>query len=496
MAIMAGVSPMLAADALPLHRSTFSCRHRTLHGLDAHQAALAHDGNITQTLRARSPVYYWRTTTQDMAKHEAICTKRDNKWHVVTFGSHGKFAYLANRKCFWPEPKLNPAMKYRRPGSGRVVDSCTNLTLSSLPAEWARAHNITLNSRGAGYWRWKPYLLLKHLESVADGDVVVWLDYDLILAHDLTALFCLGQNSESGVALFHFPCHVERYWTKAELAVAMGATEAMLSTTQIYGGLVILRKTPESLSFVREWLKWTLEGEWVTDTLDPSRQDPNFREHRHDQSILSLLAKRRGIKTFPFPTRSHDVRDVWSWDAGYCNDGFTWPLPNHRPWNYFGYIRHYLEMGHQYKTLQHCQETQTNGGGPFIPLPDYLESDIVLREMTNERYLTRTQRRSKWTPAILRATMPARPVTPLAQGVVPKHLLVRPTCIANETYGGFHFDSADHIWVISHCRGAFLCAGLHIHCGRPGLAGKGLVVCRCTGVGTVEAIRHWNDGAL
>ena len=52
--------------------------------------------------------------------------------------------------------------------------------------------------------------------------------------------------------------------------------------------------------------------------------------HRHDQSLLSLLTKVHRVKTYPLPTASHDVRDVWSWDAGYCEPGFEWPLPNYR----------------------------------------------------------------------------------------------------------------------------------------------------------------------
>ena len=69
----------------------------------------------------------------------------------------------------------------------------------------------------------------------------------MILEQDLTSLFCLGQNAEHSVALFHFPCHVERAWTKAELAEAMGATEAMLRSVQVYGGLLVIRKSEASL---------------------------------------------------------------------------------------------------------------------------------------------------------------------------------------------------------------------------------------------------------
>ena len=60
-----------------------------------------------------------------------------------------------------------------------------------------------------------------------------------------------------------------------------------LDTAQIYGGLVVLRKTPFALRFVREWLQWATDPrELITDALDPARQHGGFHAHRHDQSIL------------------------------------------------------------------------------------------------------------------------------------------------------------------------------------------------------------------
>lgn len=258
---------------------------------------------------------------------------------------------------------------------------------------------------------------------------------------------------------------------------------------------MVVRKCAAALTFVREWLHWTLDGSWVTDAHDAALQHPDFVQHRHDQSVLSLLSKRRGVKTFPFPTKAHDVRDMWAWDAGYCERGFAWPLPSHRPYNYYGYITHYLEFGHQYKAMLHCQTTM-RASTPPLPLPDYLESPSVLQQLTDEKILARAHRKGKWTPQTLLSEMPQRAVTPLARGAVPKPLLPHARCVANATFGGFFFDGAAHVWTHAGCRGAFRCAGLDVFCGRMGLAGRGLVVCRCTGYSTVEAIRHWNDGGL
>ena len=93
------------------------------------------------------------------------------------------------------------------------------------------------------------------LIQLADGDVLVHLDYDLTITDDASALFCLGQNAERGVALIHFPCWTDRQWSKAELVRALNATDAMLDTAQVYGGVVVLRKTPFAVQFLREWLQ-------------------------------------------------------------------------------------------------------------------------------------------------------------------------------------------------------------------------------------------------
>ena len=40
----------------------------------------------------------------------------------------------------------------------------------------------------------------------------------------------------------------------------------------MYAGLVVLRKTPFALRFLREWLHWSTEAEWITDSWDPARR--------------------------------------------------------------------------------------------------------------------------------------------------------------------------------------------------------------------------------
>ena len=92
----------------------FTCRKRAMHNLTSEQARLAHGGRVGARLRRNSPVYYWQTTAQRRSRHEALCDKR-SRWHLTTFGSHGKFEEKARAKCAsvgklkHPNPNPNPS---------------------------------------------------------------------------------------------------------------------------------------------------------------------------------------------------------------------------------------------------------------------------------------------------------------------------------------------------------------------------------------------------
>ena len=476
-----------------------------MHGLSDDEIALANHGKISAALRARSPIYYWQKSGQEQSRHEAVCEKR-GRWHLITFGSHARFAELARRKC---------AFAKQRRQMRNAVDSCTEHNQSTLPADYHGGDA----KKGAGWWRWKPFLLLRKLREVDEGDIVAHLDYDLIMDVRPNALFCLGQNAPNGIALFHMPCLTERAWTKKECSDALNATEEMLDSVQIYAGMVIVRKSASSMRFVEEWLRHTA-SDLVTENMQMAIQHSTFVQHRHDQSILSILSKRHLLKSYPFPTRAHDVRDVWAWDAGYCSpEGFDWPLPFFRSHLFFGFVTHYKEFGHQRDSARMCHKVQ--GPSAPVPLTDYLESKRTFNEMLRDEQLAKDMQKRRITGRSLRnGTSGDRCLVKLlvqeskvqtvklegkrgGKGGSGERVFGR--CVENQTYGGFVYTPPPnsgvggpfpHLWVNHGCRGVFRCAGVDVRCGRPGREGRKLVVCACSQLSSLEYGRHWNDGAL
>ena len=68
---------------------------------------------------------------------------------------------------------------------------------------------------------------------------------------------------------------------------------------------IVLRKSSVSTRFISEWLKYAQDSRALTD--DPNvlglRNYKGFRGHRHDQSILSLLAKKWKLTIYPDPSQ-------------------------------------------------------------------------------------------------------------------------------------------------------------------------------------------------
>ena len=112
--------------------------------------------------------------------------------------------------------------------------------------------------------------------------------HDLVLLdHEPWSLFCLEPTVEAGVAGY-FRAHRPR--VDEARAPAIGADDRMMDSAQLYGGLVVLRNGLVARRFVGEWLHWAASR--ARDRrVRPRRQHPRFRGHRHDQSILSLLAR-------------------------------------------------------------------------------------------------------------------------------------------------------------------------------------------------------------
>lgn len=171
--------------------------------------------------------------------------------------------------------------------------------LCSVKANFRKTHrDIIFRHKGAGYWLWKPYLILKTLiEDLDFGDVVMYEDAGSYLIKDAGPLLKLASDSLQGIVVFTLQ-FLEKYYTKSDtfIVMEMNFPKFIETSYQTLASFVVMRKDCKTLQFVMEWLAYSSDSRCVTD--DPNvlgKNHDGFIGHRHDQSVLSLLSKKWGL---------------------------------------------------------------------------------------------------------------------------------------------------------------------------------------------------------
>jgi len=170
-------------------------------------------------------------------------------------------------------------------------------------------------SRGFGYWVWKPQVILQTLEKMNDGDILQYTDAGCHLnkrgVKRLNEYFEIANVSETGILAFQskkaddekllktfdLP---ETHWTKGDLFDYFDVRDnkEVYDTEQIGATILFIKKTPEGISIIHEFLQVFYDDFSLADD-SPSKSSnfDGFTENRHDQSIFSIIAKKYRIPT-------------------------------------------------------------------------------------------------------------------------------------------------------------------------------------------------------
>ncbi len=150
-------------------------------------------------------------------------------------------------------------------------------------------------SRGFGYWCWKPFIILKTLENIKDGDILVYADIGCHINKEGEKRFYeyLDIVIEHKILCFKSHC-VEAHYTKSDLFNYFGKLndKNITNSSQRMATICIFEKNDINLEFVNKWLQVFYDDFSLVD--DTPSKLPNldgFVENRHDQSVFSILSK-------------------------------------------------------------------------------------------------------------------------------------------------------------------------------------------------------------
>lgn len=163
---------------------------------------------------------------------------------------------------------------------------------------------VSLETRGAGYWLWKPYILLDAMEHVPEGTPILYTDvavYHLAAPGPLLKL-----AGDADIVLFSHDCPdwTQAVFTKRDCFVLLDAdTPRDWERLQLDAAFQLYRAGPHARAFLEEMKDAMRDPRVISDQANMCGKPdlPGFRDHRHDQSVLTILAARHGIEPFRSP---------------------------------------------------------------------------------------------------------------------------------------------------------------------------------------------------
>ena len=170
--------------------------------------------------------------------------------------------------------------------------------------------DILGKDRGVGYWIWKSHLLKKTLEKISDGDLLAYCDSGSIYVSKIDPLVEIIKKDELGVISFELQGFTEKMYSKRDLLIHMNMdTEEYWNQNQVCGGYIWLVKNEFTIKLIDEFVELCQNHNLLDDSLSENPEHFGFLEHRHDQSIWSLLCKKYKIKPHRFIDSPIDLKN-------------------------------------------------------------------------------------------------------------------------------------------------------------------------------------------
>ena len=160
--------------------------------------------------------------------------------------------------------------------------------------------------RGGGYWLWKPYIISESLKKIGENDILFYIDskyyftesfgelYKALLRQDL--LVWRNKPNEASYSL--------KNWCKMDIIKKYNIYDDVFHRNMeaCWAGAMVMRKTNNVINMIQEWLQMCCCND-ITDSPSTVPNSSDFYDHRHDQSLLSIVLWKHNIPLHSFPKK-------------------------------------------------------------------------------------------------------------------------------------------------------------------------------------------------
>lgn len=180
------------------------------------------------------------------------------------------------------------------------INNQINLTEIDLPIDFKEKNkNFFIEKRGYGYWVWKPFIIKNEILKLKEDEVLIYIDstdfpnisfFDLVKNH----------FEKNEILLINRGGYINGDWTKRDCFIYMNCDEKKYyDALQLDAGVIGVKNNSTCLNLINEWNQ-LMQNKFIVDDSPNTLGLPNlenFKEHRHDQSILTNLSVCKNIKS-------------------------------------------------------------------------------------------------------------------------------------------------------------------------------------------------------
>lgn len=182
------------------------------------------------------------------------------------------------------------------------------------------------NKRGYGFWIWKPYFINNVINKIDYDDIVVYVDGRLHFRDSKLELldnFIKLDSKDCMLWKLDFP---EKQYSTKEIMEQFQVDYEDMNSGQYGSSIIIFRKNNLTMRLFNDWFNLFENNiNLITDYYNNKNlTSPEFIEHRHDQSALSILSKQY-IKLHKLNIHEISVFDLLKKNSLYTNY-FSHPL--------------------------------------------------------------------------------------------------------------------------------------------------------------------------
>ena len=202
----------------------------------------------------------------------------------------------------------------------QIYDKIFMFTEKDLNEDFKKYVNSLLKlgkKKGYGYWVWQTFFHKKILSQINEGDIYHWCDvgchFNLNGKPRLKEYIKILEKEPTGFLGFQYkdlepkniknnlvyPNYLENQYTKSDLFryFKLKENNLIIKSPQVWGGSFFVRKCLKSMEMMNEHYQITRNR---FDLIDDDEEKflekpiPEFIQHRHSQSVLSIIVKKAG----------------------------------------------------------------------------------------------------------------------------------------------------------------------------------------------------------